>query len=274
MHRPSFTFGLVIGTAAVLGVTVALPGSVTQRGRAGSRRNVAVSSENREYRVVTGQLDEEVRFLPLRSAATEPVPEVAPEPGKTRKEVLESNETAAIATMRNIIRAQAQFQTTARADENNNGVGEYGSFGEISAAVPVRGTGHTLSPPLLAPDFRTVQNGRVERHGYLFQVFLPRAGDWRALAERADGGYGDGEVCADLAETTWCVYAWPKEEGVTGNRTFFVSQGGDITATSAGYSGKRGPNANAAFRPRYPTITGQAAKDERGCDGALWKQAG
>ena len=48
---------------------------------------------------------------------------------------LNSNETAAIATLRNIISAQAQFQTTARADENNNGVGEYGTFGELSGGV-------------------------------------------------------------------------------------------------------------------------------------------
>ena len=49
---------------------------------------------------------------------------------------LNSNETAAIATLRNIISAQSQFQSTARADENNNGVGEYGTFGELSGEKP------------------------------------------------------------------------------------------------------------------------------------------
>ncbi len=58
---------------------------------------------------------------------------------------LNSNETAAIATLRNIISAQAQFQSTARADVNNNGVGEYGSFGELSGSVGVRG-GAVLNP--------------------------------------------------------------------------------------------------------------------------------
>ncbi|MHC4956190.1 MAG: prepilin-type N-terminal cleavage/methylation domain-containing protein, partial [Planctomycetota bacterium] len=48
---------------------------------------------------------------------------------------LNSNETAAVATLRNIISAQAQFQSTARADENNNGVGEYGTFGEMSGGT-------------------------------------------------------------------------------------------------------------------------------------------
>jgi len=47
---------------------------------------------------------------------------------------LNANETAAIATLRNIISAQAQFQATALADTNANGVGEYGFFGEMSCA--------------------------------------------------------------------------------------------------------------------------------------------
>ena len=68
---------------------------------------------------------------------------------------LNSNETAAIATLRNIISAQAQFQSTARADDNNNGVGEYGSFGELSGGVGVRG-GNVLKPPVLSTAFRTV----------------------------------------------------------------------------------------------------------------------
>jgi len=48
---------------------------------------------------------------------------------------LNSNETAAIATLRNIISAESQFQTTSRADDNNNGVGEYGTFAEMSGAI-------------------------------------------------------------------------------------------------------------------------------------------
>jgi prepilin-type N-terminal cleavage/methylation domain-containing protein len=42
---------------------------------------------------------------------------------------LSSNEAAAVGTLRNIISAQAQFQSTARADANSNGIGEYGTFG-------------------------------------------------------------------------------------------------------------------------------------------------
>ena len=189
---------------------------------------------------------------------------------------LNSNETAAIATLRNIISAQAQFQSTARADENNNGVGEYGTFGELSGAIGVRG-GANLNPPVLSTAFRSVSaNGEVTRSGYLYQIFLPDAnGD--GLAEVANGG-APATVDADLAETTWCAYAWPANYGNTGNRTFFVSQGGDIVATDdSTYSGPAGgPDPDAAFRlgSAADAITGQTATGATGVDSNAWRQAG
>jgi len=195
---------------------------------------------------------------------------------------LNSNETAAIATLRNIISAQSQFQTTARADENTNGVGEYGTFAEMSGAVGVRGAGNPiLNPPVLSTAFRTVNgNGEVSRSGYLFQMCLPDpAGD--GLPEVAGGG-SDPAIDPDLAETTWCCYAWPANYGNTGNRTFFVNQGGDIVATEdLNYSGPgAGPIAvNGAGSAMSPgggaaSITGNVATGMTGRDGNLWRQTG
>jgi prepilin-type N-terminal cleavage/methylation domain-containing protein len=187
---------------------------------------------------------------------------------------LNSNETAAIATLRNIISAESQFQTTARADENNNGVGEYGVFGEMSGSIGVRGNA-ILNPPVLSTAFRTVNaNGEVSRSGYLFAMYLPDAtGD--GLAEVAGGG-ADANVDADLAETTWCAYAWPANFGNTGNRSFFVNQGGDIVATEdQNYSGSgNGPASNAAFSGSGNTITGNVATGMTGRDGNFWRQTG
>ena len=88
---------------------------------------------------------------------------------------LSSNEAAAIATMRNIVSAQAQFQTTAKADENFNGMGEYGFFAELSGAIGVRG-GTILNPPVLSTAFRGADaNGVVTRGGYLYILALPGA---------------------------------------------------------------------------------------------------
>jgi prepilin-type N-terminal cleavage/methylation domain-containing protein len=187
---------------------------------------------------------------------------------------LNSNETAAIATLRNIVSAQSQFQTTARADANNNGIGEYGTFGEMSGAIGVRG-GPLLNPEVLSTAFRTVNaNGEVARSGYLFAVYLPdNAGD--GLAELAGGG-ADANVDADLSETTWCAYAWPTNYGGTGNRTFFVNQGGDIVGTEdQNYSGSgNGPASNSAFRGTGATITGNTATGMTGRDGNFWRQVG
>jgi prepilin-type N-terminal cleavage/methylation domain-containing protein len=187
---------------------------------------------------------------------------------------LNSNETAAIATLRNIISAESQFQTTARADDNNNGVGEYGTFGEMSGAMGVRG-GAVLNPPVLSTAFRTVNgNGEVSRSGYLFSMYLPDAtGD--GLPE-AGGGGADPAVDPDLAETTWCCYAWPANYGNTGNRTFFVNQGGDIVTTEFDqYSGSgNGPPSNSAFAGAGNTITGNVATGMTGRDSNFWRQTG
>ncbi|MFQ5845333.1 MAG: DUF2950 family protein, partial [Planctomycetota bacterium] len=157
---------------------------------------------------------------------------------------LSSNETAAVATLRTIITAQSQFQTTARADENLNGLGEYGTFGEMSASVGVRG-GARLSLPVISTAFRAVNaSGQVPRSGYLFAIYLPdAAGD--PVPEDANGGMSAGQVDPALAESTWCCYGWPGGFGSSGARTFFVNQAGDIVQTlNSSYTGSgSGPGA-------------------------------
>jgi prepilin-type N-terminal cleavage/methylation domain-containing protein len=203
---------------------------------------------------------------------------------------LNSNETAAIATLRNIISAQSQFQTTARADENTNGVGEYGYFGELSGAVNVRQdpAGTPLNPPVLSTAFRNVLNaggqGYVSRSGYLYVMYLPTAAGLPVVEDGAGGGgVALGALDADLAETTWCCYASPADYGNTGNRTFFVNQGGDILATDAGDPAAGGPNpysgtgampgGDAAFSVAGD-MTSLTANNAAGVDGNTWRQAG
>jgi len=188
---------------------------------------------------------------------------------------LSSNEAAAVATLRNIISAQAQFQATGRADENFNGIGEYGYLAELSGAIGVRG-GAVLRPAVLSTAFRNADvNGVVTRSGYLYILALPDA-------------TGDGMlptamnlVDPDLAETTWTAYAWPTNYGSTGNRVFFVNQGGDIIATEdPTYSGPDAAGApfdmSSAFVPpgTATSITGLVATGGTGRDGNFWKQVG
>ena len=188
---------------------------------------------------------------------------------------LNSNETAAIATMRTLISAQAQFQATARADVNNNGVGEYGYFAEMSGGIGVRG-GAVLSPPVLSPAFRNADNyGVVSRSGYFYILALPSSTGTPIPPSNVN------LVDPDLAETTWACYAWPVSYGNTGNRTFFVNQGGDIVTTDdPSYSGPDPSGApmpaNAAFLGAggATTITGRLATGATGRDGNFWRTAG
>ena len=184
---------------------------------------------------------------------------------------LSANETAAIATLRNIISAQAQFQQSGKADTDNDGTGEYGGFVELSGGGVGRMAG-VLVPPVLSGAFRILNgNGEVSRSGYFFVIFLPdAAGD--GVAEPAATGFIVGLCDPDLAETTWCVYAWPVNYNQSGNRTFFTNQGGDvITTEAAAYSGTAGgPAADAAFQ--VAGITGSVAIGVAGTDGNIWKQ--
>jgi hypothetical protein len=75
-----------------------------------------------------------------------------------------ANETAAIATLKNIASAQAQCQACAVIDGNNNGAGEYGFFGELSGAQLVRCDGKggvgtkRMAPPVLSKAFAAVSS--------------------------------------------------------------------------------------------------------------------
>ena len=186
---------------------------------------------------------------------------------------LSANETAAVATLRNIVSSQAQFQQGAKADTDDDGTGEYGGFVELSGAGAGR-MAAVLVPPVLSGAFRQLNaNAEVSRSGYFFKMFLPDASG-NGVAEPV-GGFVVGSADPDLAETTWCCYAWPVNYNQSGNRTFFTNQAGDVTTTEdATYSATgAGPAANAAFDPvGGGGIDGTTAIAVAGNDNNIWKQ--
>jgi prepilin-type N-terminal cleavage/methylation domain-containing protein len=190
---------------------------------------------------------------------------------------LSANETAAIATLRNIVSAQAQFQQTAKADTDNDGTGEYGGFNELSGDQAGR-MAAVLIPPVLSGAFRILNpNSQVSRSGYFFSMFLPGpAAPGEGILEPFDTGFmDDGSLDSDLAETTWCVYAWPVNYNQSGNRTFFTNQAGDVVTTeAAAYSGTAAALApDAAFEVAGAgIITGNVAVGGVGNDGNTWRQ--
>jgi uncharacterized coiled-coil protein SlyX len=184
---------------------------------------------------------------------------------------LEANEAAAIATLRNFVGAEAQFQAAAVTDEDGDGQGEYGGLMELAGAVAGR-MAAPLSPPVLSPAFKTLNaNGEVVRSGYCFRIFLAKKGG-TPLAEPAQGFAKGSGHDVELSEVVWCCYAWPQKYGTSGKRTFFVNQEGDVLATEdAAYSGTgAGPAGDAAFKAP-DKISGPSAAGATGADGNIWK---
>ncbi|MBN2491257.1 MAG: DUF2950 family protein [Planctomycetes bacterium] len=196
---------------------------------------------------------------------------------------LSANETAAIATLRNLISAQAQFQTGSRVDTDADGMGEYGYFGELSGGTHLRDafggvTEASLNIPVLGGVFRAIRNSAVDHGGYFFQIYLPDA-IGAGVPEAADGGADPSNLpTADLCETAWCCYAWPANIQMSGTRAFFVNQQGVVTQTSnvapgQYYSGTGArPTAEAAFVSPSTGgyILGMLAAGTVGADGGRW----
>jgi len=184
-----------------------------------------------------------------------------------------TNETAAIATLRQVLSAQAQIQASSQIDVDGDGAGEFGTFGELSGADPLRGTASLLVPPTLSGAFANVQGSRVTRSGYFFQLWLPGAAG-AGVAEDPTGGMSVATaVDAGLCASIWCAYAWPINRRASGNRAFFINQSGNLLQCAnnvAQYSGAAvAPAFDAAFATAG-TLTGSVAVNTIGQDLERW----
>ena len=172
---------------------------------------------------------------------------------------LAANESNAISTLRNLVSSQAQIQQSGSIDADQDGTGEYGFFGDLSGLYQLDSHGgpanaNTLTPPVLAASFRVISAaGIVSKGGYCFQIWLPDS----TGAGQAEDGAGVGLLAAadaDNCELAWAAYAWPANLGNTGNRAFFVNEGGEIMfttqAVNQAYDGpNNAPAADAAYDP-------------------------
>lgn len=192
---------------------------------------------------------------------------------------LAANEASALGTLRSVATAQAQFQTAAAVDVDQDGAGEYGSLGELSGGVAlnVRGTGPAapLESPLLGETFRRIDaQGRATKTGYYFLLYLPDVNN-TGLAEVAGGGPAAG-VDADRCEAFWGCYAWPVDPGSTGNRAFFVNHRMELVQTrmdGVQYDGVTAPPWNAALAPTDNDMADPLALGAASGDGNTWTPA-
>jgi hypothetical protein len=175
---------------------------------------------------------------------------------------LAANESAAIATLRNVVSAQSQVQSQGAIDVDLDGLGEHGWFAEMAGTIAMRAAAAAvpviLNPPVMSGALGIVNaQGHVNKSGYLFAMYLP---DINALplAEAAGGGTPGGEG-ADFAENTWICYAWPAAVTNTGNRAFVVNQTGDVLQTNNQIQGYTGTAGAAAIVPAgAAALTGAA----------------
>lgn len=184
-----------------------------------------------------------------------------------------ANEAAAVSQLRAIATAQVQLQKSGEADEDFDGVGEYGTLGELGGRVGVRGLSRD-APTGLGPDMSRVDvAGEVQHRGYVFRVYLPLE-DGRGQREQPYGGMPAGIVDADQSELHWVAYTWPATNGISGTRTFVMDEGGEILQTED--PDRSGQNtayvrAGDAFRTNDPDgMVDELAVEMTGTDGNRW----
>lgn len=199
---------------------------------------------------------------------------------------INANESAAIATLKNLFSAQSQVKTSVSIDVNQNGVGEFGFFQELSGFRNVKASSgggsvadseglQTVTPPVLSGAFGSVDaSGRLMRAGYLFQLQLPGA-NGVPLREAGLAAAYPG-IDAVFSENFWACFAWPTSFGTTGKRAFFVNQSGDILQTDNSlqrYSGTTTvPAFSAVLLPASSILMDATlAINRTTADGGIWK---
>lgn len=189
---------------------------------------------------------------------------------------MNANEAAAVAVIRSISTAQAQFVKSSFADEDGDGQGEYGSFGEMTGAVLVRGVGRKAPTDLTASMSNVSPFGEVKKSGYVYRIYLPLPGGI-GMRENPSGGISAGSLDPEISEQRWACYAYPESYSTTGHRTFFINEHAEITWTEdPRYEGGDSAAllAGSAFKTTdVASMTGQVAVGTRAADGNVWKAA-
>jgi prepilin-type N-terminal cleavage/methylation domain-containing protein len=182
-----------------------------------------------------------------------------------------ANEGAVVATLRAIATGEFKFKAMAHVDRNGDGGAEYGTMREMTGGEALRGSGGDRLLPNLLPlslDGLDAQ-GRFQKHGYYFKLWLPDA-----------AGTGLPETPATLpnvdpvaGESYWTMLAWPVSANHSGRATYFVNQQGEILkCVGTPYSAATEPPAGAALLgvPATSINSNSLAIETLGADGNRW----
>jgi prepilin-type N-terminal cleavage/methylation domain-containing protein len=206
-------------------------------------------------------------------------------PGLIRARI-SAHESSTIGNLRSLSTAQTQFQNQATVDQDGDGVGEFGWFGELSGTEGLRGGGARIAGSPYIASILGVKDGagNSQKSGYLYKMYLPTAAG-TAVAELQAIAATTVPADANEQETRWCAYAWPNLRGSSGNRAFMVNHAGTVMATpnnAALYTGSGTaavmPAADAAFESGTgANLSGAITLSAAGAtsnDGDMWVPAG
>ena len=185
-----------------------------------------------------------------------------------RQARVETNEAAAVATLRAIHTAQQTFRTNALRDQDGDGDGEYGFLGEL-LGQPRPGEKRARSAtPLVSGGFQK-QGRDYTRGGYRFRIYLP-AEDGSPVGEHEKTAQLQ-RVDGDLAETVMVVLAWPMSGGMSGHRSFYLDAEGRLFACLDGtYAGDEAPPADIMSAQERNLASRKLRDLEPTRDGARW----
>lgn len=152
-----------------------------------------------------------------------------------------ANEAAAVATLKSgIFPAQIQFQGGAYADQDGDGIGEFGLLAEL-AGGPVVGQRDELVLSLMTADFKAPT---PERSGYRYIVYLPD-GQGAALIA-APGARVKNLAAAKEQAKHFVAYAWPAASD-HGRRIYAITEEGVLRASIPGPAPAEAPAWNALW---------------------------
>ena len=216
-----------------------------------------------------------------------------------------SNETAAIATLRSLVTAEAQMLGSAKIDADKDSIGEYGTFVELIGHSGVRtrvatldasdftNRGSAADPPALSETMVEYmqKTGYLTKTGYAFMIFLPDTNDparfthenltlvttgkgkKKTTVENVVLVGGTARVGINISESAWCAYAQPLSYSRSGRRAFFTNQQGDILQSQNDVAKHQDDATAIAGRSAFTGtgITSDPAVGTRGRDGDVWK---
>ena len=180
-------------------------------------------------------------------------------PGLIRARI-SANEGSAIGSLRSMGTSQAQFQSGANVDQDENGTGEYGLLNELCGYSTIRtstaNTGAKINPGFISVSFKatnadptTATIGVSNKSGYIYKMILPGTAAVSDLVGNVPAGVAGN---ADVQEASWVCYAFPIKWRSSGVRAFCVDAAAEVVATSningsAGVYGNTSPTYDSAM---------------------------